>query len=397
MKRSLYIFLMAAALLAAYSCSKDERLDTEEQPISFGSYQARATKANTDGFADGSYLPDGSSFGVFGFFHSGTTSTPGSWNTSAQNHPNFMLNQKVTVSESSGTYTYDYTPARFWPAAGNRISFYAYYPYVANSSTYTASGVTDGSYAQYQLQTYMNKTTDGQGSFGFDVAYEAKDQIDFMISDLCADQNKKENILTSNSTTVQFDFHHVLAQVRIATLTVVNDNPDVTITPREIRFSGIAVHGECSVAENWGSKTSLGKVTNTFTWSNQITSRVGNNIEGVHVEYTGSKRTGETDAEYEIRKKQNYLMMIPQSFTDEATITIIYDVVRNNNSAGEHYSYTGNEVSAPLNTAKVGSTPLTGWEQNKIYNYTANISLTGIELTATYVDWGQGGQDLDLE
>lgn len=395
MKRCLNIFLMAAALIAAASCSKEEILDKEELAIDFGSYQARATKANTTGFADGSLLPAGSSFGVFGFFHSGTTSTPGSWNTTGQqNHPNFMLNQQVVYN---GT-TYDYTPAKFWPAAGNRISFYAYYPYVANSSTYTASGVTDGSSAQYQLRTYMNKDTDGQGSFGFDVAYEAKDQIDFMISDLCADQNKKENIITDGTNkTVQFTFHHVLAQVRIATLNVVNNNPDVTITPKEIRFSGIAVHGECSVAEDWSTKTSQGKVTNTFTWSNQITDRVGNNIKGVHVEYTGAKRTGESDEDYEIRKKQNYLMMIPQTFTDDATITVIYDVVRNNNAAGEHYEYKDNEVSAQLNTAKVGSTPLTGWEQNKIYNYTATVSLTGIELTATYVDWGQAGQDLDLE
>lgn len=394
MKRLPVILLIGAGAFALAACTKDVILDDPEVEISFGSYQARATKAKTGNFVDSgsSTLPANTSFGVFGFFHLGTTTTPGSWNTAGQqNHPNFLLNQQVTFDGAN----YNYSPSKFWPASGNRISFYAYYPYVSDG-TYTASGVTDAA-AQYQLSTYMNKTTDGQGSFGFDVAYEAKDQIDFMISDLCADQNKKDGVLTGGSTTVQFDFHHVLAQVRIATLTVAKDNDYVTVTPKEVRFSGIAVHGECSVTEDWSTKTSGGKVTNTFAWSNQLTDRVGNSIKGVHVEYTGAQRTGETDEEYATRKKQNYLMMIPQTFSDDATITIIYDVVRTDGGTGEHYSYTDNEVSAALNTAKVEGTPLTGWEQNKIYTYNATITLEGIELSATCVDWTSGSEDLDLQ
>lgn len=407
MKRQTSIFLLLAALLAGASCDRISTPEEPDMPISFGSYQYRATKADVNGFADGDKLPAGSSFGVFAFFHEGTTSNPGSWATAAadatlKNHPNFMLNQKVDVSvDASSNYTYTYTPARFWPAAGNRITFYAYYPYVANGM-YTASGITEVATANYQLTTYMNKDTDGQGSFGFDVAYEAKDQIDFMVSDLCADQNKKDGILTgeaSSTETVQFDFHHVLSQVRIATLNVVNDNPNVSITPTAIRFTDIAVHGELTVSEDWSSKIDdTGKVTNSFTWSNLLTERVGApSIKGVHVEYTGAQKPGETNEAYEIRKKQNYLMMIPQTFTDEAMITIIYDVVRTDPGTGEHYSYTGNEVSAALNTATVGGVDLTKWEMNKIYTYTASVSLTGIVLTASYVDWTEGSFDLDLE
>ena len=406
MKHQTRIFVFLTAVLAAVSCARISPMEDTDMPISFGSYQYRATKADVSGFADGTVLPDGSSFGVFAFFHEGTTGNPGSWATAAAdpndaltNHPNFMLNQKVDVSvDASSNYTYSYTPVRFWPAAGSRITFYAYYPYVANGY-YMGSSPMGGAAAQFQLVTYMTKDTDGQGSFGFDVAYEAKDQIDFMVSDLCADQNKKENILTgtaSSTETVQFDFHHVLSQVRIATLNVVNDNPYVSITPKEIRFDKIAVHGELTVAEDWSTLDANGKVNNTFTWSNLLTDRVGNTIEGVHVEYTGAKKPGETDEAYAIRTKQNYLMMIPQPFSDDATITIIYDVVRTDDGTGEHYSYTDNEVSAPLKSAKVGGQPLLGWEQNKIYTYTASVSLTGIELTASYVDWTEGSYDLDL-
>ena len=400
------LILIGAALAAAVSCGKDVVVENEtDMPVDFSSYQSRSTtKADAGGFADASFLPDGSSFGVFAFFHAGTTSTPGSWNTGGQqNHPNFMLNQKVDVTkDASDNYTYNYSPDKYWPSAGNRISFYAYYPHV-EGGYYMAQGVSDGSSAPYQLDTYMDKTTDGQGSFGFDVAFEAKDQVDFMISDLCADQNKKESILTSNaggaavSGTVYFKFHHVLSQVRIGTLNVDKNNDDVTITPTAIRFSGIAVHGECSVAEDWSTKDANGLVQNTFTWSNQIGERVGNEIKGVHVDYTGAQRDGESDEEYALRKKQNYLLMIPQTFDDDATITIIYDVERKENAAGEQYKYKDNEVSAKLNAAKVGGVALTAWEPNKIYNYTATVTLEGIELSATSADWTEGSEDLDLE
>ena len=397
MKRLFLLFVFLLPLAA--SCTKNVVLESNpELEIGFGTYQGRSTKADPDGFADTARLPEGSSFGVFAFFHPGTTLNPGSWHTvGQQNHPNLMLNQRVDVSrDASDNDVFTYTPAKYWPSEGTRISFYAYYPFVSDGYYY-ASGVVPGSTARYMLGTYMNKDTNGQGSFGFDVAYEAKDQIDLMVSDLCADQNKKEGRLTSTdaSGTVRFDFHHVLSQVRINTLNVENNNPAVTITPREIRFDGIAVGGE-----DWSTyNASTGKVTNTFTWTDQRTDRIGNQIRGVHVDYTGAKRPGESDEEYAVRQKQNYLMMVPQTFSEEAMITVIYDVVRSDTGSGEHYSYTGNEVSAKLNTAKIAgsSTVLSGWAPNKIYNYTVTIGLNGIQLSASYVDWTEAGGDYDLE
>ena len=102
MKHQTRIFAFLTAVLAMVSCARISPMEDEDMPISFGSYQYRATKADVSGFADGATLPDGSSFGVFAFFHEGTASNPGSWATAAAdptdaltNHPNFMLNQKV--------------------------------------------------------------------------------------------------------------------------------------------------------------------------------------------------------------------------------------------------------------------------------------------------------------
>lgn len=238
MKKVLCCILTLAALAA---CSKNEveTLDTDLVPLDFDSYTLRPaqgsgndngwipTKAGSSFVDSGqTHLPDGSSFGVFGFFHPQVGNSAGSWLDSNPNHPDVMNNQRVDVSETAGVYTCTYTPRRFWSKNSKEtISFFAYYPYDAGGTGYT-------------IKSDLTKDSDGMGTLRFRCSEDYTEQVDFMVSDLCMNQTKPGNVLTGSAPAdegkVRFTFHHQLAQVRINTIKVTSENP--LITPDESTF-----------------------------------------------------------------------------------------------------------------------------------------------------------------
>ncbi len=134
------IFILTFISLAALSCARIS-VDTvpQEEPIGFSWYTPRptTTKADTELFVDGHDLSEGTSMGVFGYFHplyedGGGTTQHGSWEDGVNvNRPNLFYNEQVTV----GTPDYTYDHSRYWPGNVNdRISFIAYYPYSDNVS-----------------------------------------------------------------------------------------------------------------------------------------------------------------------------------------------------------------------------------------------------------------------
>ena len=95
---------------------------------------------------------DLSSIGVFAYF------THGSFNSGSAT-PNFMYNQEV--KRQSPTNNWTYSPERYWPNnETDKLSFFAYAPYVDETATDAALTFKDKTTAGYPVLTYTVPTTE---------------------------------------------------------------------------------------------------------------------------------------------------------------------------------------------------------------------------------------------
>ena len=155
MKKSLFFF--AAAALALTACSNDDATQQAQavaapQAVAFDTYTSGTTRA---GDPYGVMTTDklktsGKGFGVFAYYHDDTN-----YASDATNTPDFMFNEHVTWTAASG---WGYSPLKYWPnetikdsqsgpatsAAADRLSFFAYAPYVSLTTKTTKGIAKDG-------------------------------------------------------------------------------------------------------------------------------------------------------------------------------------------------------------------------------------------------------------
>ena len=395
------------AMVAMAGCVRMEVIDGggsmgDKEPIDFSWYTNRGnvvTKADPTYFVGDPtttgaerHLNSGTSMGVFGYFHAQESGAAGTWQTGsgAYNAPNLFYNEPVSISETSGTYSYDYTNSRFWPRNKlDKISFIAYYPWNRLNTTGSATENTI-------VEPFLDNRSERQGMVGFYyvVPEDSKDQVDFMVSDLCLEQSKavwmdnNAQGLTGNTNgKVKFFFHHALSQIRVKSVifdTGGNDKVDLKIN--YIVFRNVAVYGQCIPVPDFSSTTATGRTTVTPTWpTGSLVARRPNLTSGVTADvcYDSATDTWNVD---------NFLLMIPHQFFTGATIEVNFDVTRKKNGTGEYYSYTGNTLSAPLTTTSVYE-----WEAGKIYTYNITLDLKQIKVAADVVNWLDAGDDVIMD
>ena len=153
MKKRLFMFATAALMLAA--CSNDgevavndgaAQLQSGPSAVAFDIYTSSATKAGGEGIQTTSTLQEADKgFGVFAVLSENTV-------YDASQTTNFMWNEHVTYAASAWTYS----PLKYWPNETDndsqsataesdhidRLSFFAYAPYVAERNGY--SGMIEG-------------------------------------------------------------------------------------------------------------------------------------------------------------------------------------------------------------------------------------------------------------
>lgn len=169
------------------------------------------------------FLPNGTQAGVFGYH----TSSSG-WTSSSS--ADFMYNQPMDVETPStrtittttdGTSTtttitsngLNYTPIRYWPNDDTKVSFWAYFPWnatVASNDLDSDNGIN--------INTTSIGNGKGMGSIKFTMKEDSREQVDFMMSGLIADQKKADHRPSSDAdapTPVSLTFNHMLSQIRI--------------------------------------------------------------------------------------------------------------------------------------------------------------------------------------
>lgn len=428
MKKNLLITALAALSLA--SCYKVEtyvdtgaylNYDKSDSPVGFSWYTRRSlglplsapvTRADTNYFVGGvsntgtsteRHLCDGTSMGVFGYFHPQNAGSQGEWQHGAgvYNAPNLFYNEEVSISYDGSYYAYDYTNDRYWPKNTlDRISFIAYYPWNELNTSGSASSTT---IVEPFLDSY--KTREGMVGFYYVVPEDAAHHIDFCISDLCLEQSKalwdtdhnqgltigtETSATADKQGTVKFFFHHALSQVRVKSVNFDDGgNDDIDVDIKYIVFSGVPVYGQCIPVPDFSSTTATGLTPVTPSWPvGSLVNRRPDLTSGVRANVCYDSGTWDVE---------NFLLMIPHEFKVDAKIIVNFDVRRrkgevSGNTGGEYYPYENNTLEATLTTTNVY-----GWEAGKIYTYNITLDLKQISVTADVVDWLDAGEDVIMD
>lgn len=234
----------------------------------------------------------------------------------------FMSGVKVTYPSNAwsvdGTY--------YWPYTG-KVQFFAY------AKDDNATGYKVETDAQYPTLQYT-------------IEKDAAAQNDFVVAKM-TDQTKKE--------TIQLTFTHALTQVNFS----VKGAGDLTYKVTAIGITGVANTGTYSFEDNtWVATGTAG------SYSYPIAS--------------GASVTGQTAVPLD--QANNTLMLMPQTMSSTANITLSYDV------------YKGDvQVDAVSNTT-ISLENTSAWEAGKKVRYTLTLSNTAatVEFNAEVGEWSTG-------
>ena len=202
------LILTAIAVTALASCAKTEVIHKSTGPgdaVNFGVYVPQ-TKAGKAGQTTTTTLKvaqgEGGGFGVFAYYTDNAT-------YAGTSKPNFMYNQGVFWNSTK----WEYSPVKYWPneyGTGansdhtDKVSFFAYAPYVA-----TASG-------SYGITAMSANTATGDPTITYVV-----DPTPSTAVDLCWGVNTADGFAWKNQTkqtvtgTIPFLFKHALARLNV--------------------------------------------------------------------------------------------------------------------------------------------------------------------------------------
>lgn len=388
------ILVFAALLFTA--CSQDTVSDgttsqPEHLPVTFGYYAARtaatratdgqqggvATRAQKETVVDGSThrtIPEGQRVGIFGFYQGQDKWTPKKFTADFMYNQPLVAGEATDVKEKGADGKTDTTVVRcalnyksdaekkYWPnTSGDKLAFIAYYPWMeapANDELRT-------------LDTYIQPVFTnggGIGSFGFKVAANSKDQLDFMVSDSVVDQTKP-----GISDRVHLTFHHALAAVT-ASVTSAQDLIDAGGRIANVRYemTGVRSQGTCHPTVD-----SKGRMT--FVWD-------------------GLTKDATFIADNTTEAVENTLVMIPQPLTT-AKLTITYDIEfhEKDTDGADYVSYSYRDNVATFDLGKTsGTSAVAAWRPGLRYNYNVIVNLTGINFTPSVRQWTTGTMETDL-
>ena len=365
--KKILILAASAALVLAASCTKNEVVSTvndEQHAIGFSNYAPRSiTRAGTS-YIDATVLPNGSQFVVYGYANTAAT-----WASTLA--PAFMNGVTVTFSGTdSSEATQDYSPVRYWPAgdAANLdwLSFYGYYP---------ASGAG-----------IAPTVTTGLGSYVFTAQDNAKDMIDFMVTDLAKDYVYGTAAGTDPNVAVDgvvpLTFHHALTKVQFVFQTD-NTDANTTITINSATLKNIVKKGTLTVQETFATATN-----NTSPWAPSTEAAdkgdytVTINKATADVDLTNATAGTPVTPKPMTVDNEDIFLMVPQEVTTGKNLVIVWTVT----TSGVATQNTSTIDLSDINIS-VGGESSNLWKANKSVIYTITVGLKPIKFTGSVTAW----------
>lgn len=328
MKSRLIIYIGITLLFSA--CTKKIGDETENPcpPLSF-KVELRwddATALNTK--APSGLVTEftkGESFGLF------TCKTTNRWEVdSVLATTNFMYNQQVTFDGNN----YIYSPLKYFPEDGSRLSFFGYYPYIT----------TGGSAYGIELPSTNAK---GTPQLKFTIKDDISQQVDLLYT-AALNMTSSQIIPEGN---VKLVFRHALTQIKFSAK-LVSDLVNATnyeVTINSVKFNNIKKTGFLYMANgtwrNWSNNASFTAINSTIP----LTSSTPKYLQ------------------------EKPLIMIPQPL-DGATLEVQYTIID------------------PLKRKQVKTKSIylsAPWGAGKVLNYELTIDLESFEIfiTQKIEDW----------
>lgn len=335
--KNIYISIVLSILCA--SCTEDvmNTIEAEASAIVFGLPETRAA-------VEGSTLPSGSSFNVWGGYDSST---------------NNVFNGE-TVSESDGTWSYTGNK-RYW-RVGKFHDFYAVYP--AESAQFSENKLTVSAFQCPTTVEGMANVTDLMTAYA-------------------------EGMDGSNPKPVNLTFKHALTRISLA-VKLADDIPaGYKITPQKLTFSAYT-KGDMSY--------DLQAEEPIPAWSNQQDFKIFtfNTTDGTLKSDAMTASGGSNSA---IKVNNIDLFLVPQSVIngqnqDEQNqeVTLAYRL--ENNLTGEDYHYIDNEISVSLDKANIDT-----WNPGDALTYTLVIgryNATVVLQVGDWIDGNSGNENVDF-
>ena len=453
--KKILLFAATAALFAA--CTSDEATVPEvaqeaPQAVAFDTYTPAATKAGLKDVMTTSTLQSGG-FGVFAQY-----SNDGNYaNTTSPS--NFMWNQKVAYSASAWTYT----PLKFWPnetksdsqtsdgaatsTATDKLSFFAYAPYVANA-TGNYKGQLDGpTYGGDPAINNSNITTNGGGieaiiandATGKDpwvrytIATKPSQSVDLLwgvapaggLSYETVNPNygalgatlKVEQgmplvnlIKPAKDQKIKFLFQHALARLGLTVVAAYDQiapggSPsattkiavesvvitETTATKQLATTASLNLNNTTAFRSLWTDQDGIGTLNLTIDNASggELNPNIAYDTNASTTFSKGGSWTGVTTSETPVIADNKYFMLIPNHANTQLQVVITYYVITADAAVSDGYSQVKNVI-----TKKVTIPNLTN---NKAYNLKLILGLTSVKLDAEVADWEvEGSTEVNL-
>lgn len=361
MKKSM--ILAAAAALALAACAKVETFQNtnEENAILFGAYSGKVAVTKAAPIANVANLAAQGGFGVFAYY-------TGSDAYSSSATPNFMYNQNVTSADNGSTWTY--SPIKYWPNNDSnttngsatwtdKLSFFAYAPYVAEPSASATYGIT----------ALSANNAAGDPTVTYKIAANPANSMDLLYSNA----NLKDQTKPSVSAKVQFTFVHALSRLEFSVqgafdsttpgAGAVDANTKIYVNSVKIQSDGISKEGTLNL--NTGVWT-LGAADNAFNPAVNVPAALQASEAGV------------TATEVLLHGDNEYFMLFPTAAAVAYNFSIDYDVITTDGNLAGGNSTVNNKITK---TASIK------FEAGKAYKVKLVLGMTTVKIETTVTDW----------
>lgn len=382
--KKLFLFVATAALTLA-SCTNEDITSVNDintpavdDVVSFEPYMARNTRATT--LTDMTSLKAG--FGVFAY-DQGVEGVETYVRSNIS--PNFMFNTKVAWNSTASAW--EYTPVKYWPNnPGNKVSFFAYAPYVDDIKKLTGSPRLILERENMGPAIYYNAMVADLDNC-IDLCWGSnatQDIADPALNTEIAPVDYIKNPATgqpqnvSVSSKIKFNFKHALSRLKF-NVQIFNDiitDGEHHGTPAD--GGSIDVNSQIDIK----SLKLIGYLANEGTlslydgkWDAQYESR---DIELLPYISKTNFKAGEAATEVDLFGADKYLTLIPGA---DYKIQIEYWVTTNDPNPGAH----------PLNSTVTKNVILSdanfNLEQGKAYEYHMNLGMTTVKFDAVVTNW----------